>query len=288
MTPRNPRVAVARSAGRVAGGTLDGLAEVGRHTRFYAGTIRDVFVELLLKRRYMKEILRHVSTIAVGTGGLVVGGGLLTALIVMNVSVGGEAGLQGYKALETLGAEDFSGIVGSFAVVRIIIPVVSGIAYAGQVGAGFTAEIGAMRITEEIDALEVMSVKSRAYLVCTRMVAGIIVMVPMYFVALYVGFLGVRITAVNAFGVSSGLYQYYFDLYLPPIDILYSGIQVLVLTVVLTLVHCYYGYNASGGPVGVGIAVGRAVRLSMILVAVLSLVMQVIFWGTGDTVSLSG
>jgi phospholipid/cholesterol/gamma-HCH transport system permease protein len=241
-----------------------------------------------VKRRYLKEILRHVSTIAVGTGGLVVGGGLLTALIVMNVSVGGEAGLQGYKALETLGAEDVSGIVGSFAVVRIIIPVVSGIAYAGQVGAGFTAEIGAMRITEEIDALEVMSVKSRAYLVCTRMVAGIIDMVPMYFVALYVGFLGVRITAVNAFGVSPGLYQYYFDLYLPPIDILYSGIQVLVLTIVLTLVHCYYGYNASGGPVGVGIAVGRAVRLSMILVAVLSLVMQVIFWGTGDTVSLSG
>ena len=283
-----PLVAARLGASRMSGATVEGLAEVGRHIRFYAGTVRDIFVELLWRRRYLKEILRHASTVAVGTGGLVTGGGLLMALIVMNASVGGEAGLQGYKALETLGAEDFSGIVGSLAVVRIIIPVVSGIAYSGQVGAGFTAEIGAMRITEEIDALEVMSIRSRAYLVCTRTIAGILVMVPMYFVALYVGFLGVRFTAVNAFGVSSGLYEYYFELYLPPIDILYSAIQVLVLTAVLTVVHCYYGFHASGGPVGVGIAVGRAVRLSMILVAVLSLVMQVIFWGTGDTVSLSG
>ena len=152
-------------------------------------------------------------------------------------------------------------------------------------GAGFTAEIGAMRISDEIDALEVMSVPSLSYLVATRVTATLIALTPIYLISLFASFFATKLVTTELFGLSPGVYDYYFRLYLPPIDIVYSVIKMVVFTIVVTLIHCYYGYNATGGPAGVGVAVGRAIRASIVTIVVLNFGLSLLFWGDGSTVT---
>ena len=146
-----------------------------------------------------------------------------------------------------------------------------------------------MRISEEIDALEVMSVPSLVYLVCTRLVAMVVALIPLYLVALFTSFFGTRVMTTGCSACRPGLYDYYFNLYLPPIDILYSVIKVVVFAIEVCLIHSYYGYYASGGPVGVGRAVGVAIRTTIIVVVLTNLLLSYLFWGGGaPTVSLTG
>ncbi|MGH9187476.1 MAG: ABC transporter permease, partial [Acidimicrobiales bacterium] len=196
--------------------------------------------------------------------------------------------LQGFKGLEQIGAESFTGLIGSFANTREITPLIAGVAFAAQVGAGFTAELGAMRISDEIDALEVMAVPSRTYLVATRVTAAIIAIIPLYLVALFASFYATKLISTRFFGMSAGVYDYYFELYLPFIDVIFSLVKAVIFAIVVALIHCYYGYNASGGPAGVGVAVGRAIRLSIVMVVVLNFILSLVFWGGGNTVSLTG
>jgi phospholipid/cholesterol/gamma-HCH transport system permease protein len=196
--------------------------------------------------------------------------------------------LQGFKGLEQIGVQSFTGLIGSFANTREVTPIIAGVAFAAQVGAGFTAELGAMRISDEIDALEVMSVPSFVYLVCTRVVAALICIIPLYLFSLYASFFATRLVTTKFFGLSPGVYDHYFRLYLPPIDVFYSLAKACIFAVVVSLIHCYYGYYATGGPAGVGVAVGRAIRLSIVTVVVLNLVLSVIFWGGGNTVRVAG
>ncbi|HEX4866608.1 MAG TPA: ABC transporter permease, partial [Acidimicrobiales bacterium] len=145
-----------------------------------------------------------------------------------------------------------------------------------------------MRISDEIDALEVMSVPSKPYLVATRVTAAAIAIVPLYLISLFASFFATKLVSTMFFGLSNGVYDYYFRLYLPPIDVLYSLIKAGIFATVVALIHCYYGYHATGGPAGVGVAVGRAIRLSIVAVVVLNLVLSLVFWGGGNTVSLTG
>ena len=169
---------------------------------------------------------------------------------------GTEVGLQGYAALNQLGTAAFSGFVSAYFNTREIAPLVAGIALAATVGCGFTAQLGAMRISEEVDALEVMAIPSLPFLVTTRIIAGLIAIVPLYVVGLLSSYFATRLTVTKFFGQSTGTYDHYFNLFLPPGDVLWSFGKVLVFAVVVILIHCYHGYNASGGPAGVGVAVG--------------------------------
>jgi phospholipid/cholesterol/gamma-HCH transport system permease protein len=145
-----------------------------------------------------------------------------------------------------------------------------------------------MRISDEIDALEVMSVPSKPYLVATRVTAALIAIIPLYLISLFASFFATRLVSTKLFGLSPGVYDYYFRLYLPVKDVFFSLSKAVLFATVVALIHCYYGYNASGGPAGVGVAVGRAIRLSIVAVVVLNLVLSLIFWGGGNTVSLTG
>jgi phospholipid/cholesterol/gamma-HCH transport system permease protein len=145
-----------------------------------------------------------------------------------------------------------------------------------------------MRISEEIDALEVMSVPSKTYLVATRVAAALLAIIPLYLISLFASFFATKVVSTQFFGLSNGVYDYYFRLYLPVIDVVFSLIKAGIFAVVVALIHCYYGYHATGGPAGVGVAVGRAIRLSIVAVVVLNLVLSLIFWGGGNTVSLTG
>jgi phospholipid/cholesterol/gamma-HCH transport system permease protein len=145
-----------------------------------------------------------------------------------------------------------------------------------------------MRISDEIDALEVMSVPTFVYLVCTRVVAALITIVPLYLIALFSSFFATELVTTQFFGLSQGVYDHYFRLFLPPIDIFYSLLKAMIFAVAVALIHCYYGYFASGGPAGVGVAVGRAIRLSIVTVVLLNLILSLVMWGGGNTVRIAG
>lgn len=262
--------------------TLDRLGqELSFYLRALAWTPRAV-------RRYFKEILRILGEVTLGSGSLAVIGGTVGVITAMTFFTGTEVGLQGYAALNQLGTAAFSGFVSAYFNTREIAPLVAGIALAATVGCGFTAQLGAMRISEEVDALEVMAIPSLPYLVTTRIVGGLVAIVPLYVLGLLSSYFATRLTVTLSYGQSTGTYDHYFNEFLPPTDVLWSFGKVLIFAVVVILIHCYHGYNASGGPAGVGVAVGKAVRTSIVAVSVIDLFLSMAIWGASTTVRLAG
>lgn len=280
---RRPRVV--RGLGKAADAPIGLLDTFFDHLRFYVRILRAMPKAL----RYPKEIGILMSDIAIGPGALVIGGGMFFVVMSISFFTGTEVGLEGFTGLSQIGAQAFTGVISSLANTREITPLVAGVALAAQVGAGFTAQLGAMRISEEVDALEVMGVNSVVYLVATRVWAALITMIPLYLAALFSSYLATELIVTKFFGLSTGTYQHYFQLFLPPVDIFYSFLKAMVFAVVVTLIHCYYGYNAAGGPAGVGVAAGRAIRLSIIVVVLLNLFLSmVLFGGVNITARLVG
>jgi phospholipid/cholesterol/gamma-HCH transport system permease protein len=165
--------------------------------------------------------------------------------------------------------------------------VACGQALAATVGAGATAELGAMRISEEIDALEVMSIRSIAFLASTRVVSGFIVIIPLYGLAITLAFLSAQFTTVLFYGQSIGTYNHYFHTFLRLNDVAWSFAEVILVAVVVMTTHCYYGYTASGGPVGVGEAVGRSMRLSLITIVVVVVLTAMAVYGKNPNFNLT-
>jgi phospholipid/cholesterol/gamma-HCH transport system permease protein len=277
-----------RTLRRVAFSIEARAAGLGAFTVFSARVIWHALADIVLRMRYRTTVLRHTSDVVAGAGAVVIGGGMVFVVGAMALAVGATVGVQAVAGLSQLGAESYIGIVGALANTREITPLIAGVALSAQVGASFTAEIGAMRISDEIDALEVMSVPSLVYLVSTRIVALVLALVPLYLVALFTSFFGTRFVTTELFGASPGLYDYYFRLYLPPIDILYSVLKVAVFAIQVGLIHGYFGYTATGGPAGVGRGVGVAIRLTIISLISTNLLLSYVFWGSTTTVSLTG
>jgi phospholipid/cholesterol/gamma-HCH transport system permease protein len=238
--------------------------------------------------RYPKEILRLLAEVTLGSGGLAVIGGTVGVITAMTFFTGAQVGLSGYAALNQIGTAAFSGFVSAYFNTREIAPLVAGIALAATVGCGFTAQLGAMRISEEVDALEVMAIPSMPFLVTTRILAGLIAIIPLYVVGLLSSYFATRLTVTLYYGQSPGTYDHYFNQFLPPGDVMWSFGKVLVFSVVVILIHCYHGYTASGGPAGVGVAVGHAVRTSIVAVNVIDLLLSMAIWGSSTTVRLAG
>jgi phospholipid/cholesterol/gamma-HCH transport system permease protein len=237
---------------------------------------------------YKKEIARILAETTLGSGALAVIGGTVGVILAMCFFTGTEVGLQGFAALNQLGTAQLAGFVSAYFNTREIAPLVAAIGLAATVGCGFTAQLGAMRISEEVDALEVMAIPSLPFLVTTRIIGGLIAIVPLYVVGLLSSYFASRLVITKFFGQSTGTYDQYFTQFLPPGDVLWSFGKVLVFAVVVILIHCYYGYNASGGPAGVGVAVGRAVRTSIVAINVLDLLLSMAIWGATTTVRLAG
>ncbi len=120
------------------------------------------------------------------------------------------------------------------------------------------------------------------------MIAGLVAVIPLYAIGLLTSYVGSRLVVVYFQGQSAGTYDHYFALFLPPVDVFLSFLKVIGFAVVIILIHCYYGYTASGGPAGVGQAVGRAVRLSIVAINVLDFFLSLAIWGTTTTVRIAG
>ena len=261
------------------------LDDLGAQLAFHARAVGAVPRTL---RRYKKEVVRLLAEVSFGSGALAVVGGTVGVIAFMTFFTGTEVGLQGYQALNQLGSSAFTGFVSAYFNTREISPLVAAIALSATVGCGFTAQLGAMRISEEVDALEVMGVPSLPFLVTTRMIAGFVAVIPLYVIGLLASYLATRVMVTQYFGQSPGTYDYYFHLFLPPVDVLWSFGKALVFSVVVVLVHCYYGYTASGGPAGVGVAVGRAVRLAIVAVNIIDFFLSLAIWGATTTVRIAG
>jgi phospholipid/cholesterol/gamma-HCH transport system permease protein len=145
-----------------------------------------------------------------------------------------------------------------------------------------------MRIAEEIDALEVMGIRSVAYLASTRVTSGVLVVIPLYCVAVLMAFLAARVGTTAVYGQSSGVYDHYFNTFLNPTDLIWSFFAAIMVAIAVMLVHTYYGYTAAGGPAGVGEAVGRSVRTSMVVLAFVVLAISLSVYGQSGNFNLSG
>ncbi|UXY22716.1 ABC transporter permease [Streptomyces cynarae] len=264
---------------------LRSLEDLGAQLSFYGRSLAWTGRTL---RRYKKEILRLLAEVSFGRGALAVVGGTVGVIAFMSFFTGTEVGLQGYAALNQLGTSNFVAFLSAYFNTREIAPLVAGLALSATVGAGFTAQLGAMRISEETDALEVMGVPSLPFLVTTRMIAGFVAVIPLYVIGLLSSYLAARTITTGYYGQSTGTYDHYFHQYLPPVDVLWSFGKVIVFAVLIILVHCYYGYHASGGPAGVGVAVGRAVRTSIVAINVLDFFLSLAIWGANTTVRIAG
>ncbi|MER5179406.1 ABC transporter permease [Streptomyces sp. NPDC002896] len=270
---------------RFVGRPLRSLEELGTQLSFYGRSLAWTGRTL---RRYKKEILRLLAEVSFGRGALAVVGGTVGVIAFLSFFTGTEVGLQGYAALNQLGTSNFVAFLSAYFNTREIAPLVAGLALSATVGAGFTAQLGAMRISEETDALEVMGVPSLPFLVTTRMIAGFVAVIPLYVIGLLSSYFAARTITTGYYGQSAGTYDHYFQQYLPPVDVLWSFGKVIVFAVVIILVHCYYGYYASGGPAGVGVAVGRAVRTSIVAINVLDFFLSLAIWGANTTVRIAG
>lgn len=257
----------------------------GHHALFYARAFLGV-PRALTKHRL--EVLRLLGEVSFGSGALAMIGGTVVTVGFLTAFAGIELGIQGYSQLSNIGVETLTGFVSAYINTRLAAPIIAGIALVATVGAGFTAQLGAMRVSEEIDALEVMAVHPQIYLVSTRVAAGLVAVIPLYAVALLASYLCTRLIVTVVMGQSAGAYDHYFATFLIPSDIIASFVKVSVMAVAVMCVHCYYGFNASGGPAGVGRAVGRAVRLSLITVLFIDMLMSFALYGARDTLHLSG
>jgi len=257
---------------------------IGAQTEFFGRTLRSSGDAVA---NYRGEVVRLIAQMSLGTGALALIGGTVVIVGFLTLAAGALVAVQGYNQLAGIGVEALTGFISAYLNVRVIAPVNAGIALAATIGAGATAPIGAMRIAEEIDALEVMGVRSIAYLASTRLIAGVIVVIPLYCVAVLMAFLAARLGTVWVYGQSSGVYDHYFNTFLISTDLLWSFLQVIVVAVVVMLIHTQYGYNASGGPAGVGEAVGRAVRASLISVVFVVVLTAIAIYGKSGNFHLA-
>lgn len=262
-----------------------GWNRVGAQTEFYSrtiGSIGDVFIH------YRAELVRLIAQMGLGAGALAVVGGTVVIVGFLTLTTGALVAVQGYNQFAQVGVEALTGFASAFFNVRLIAPLTAGIGLAATIGAGATAQLGAMRINEEIDALEVMGIRSIAYLASTRLVAGVIVVLPLYCVAVLMSFFSARAGTTIGYGQSSGVYDHYFNTFLNPTDLIWSFFLAIAMAIVIMLVHTYYGFTAAGGPAGVGEAVGRAVRTSLVAVAVVAMFLSLAIYGQSGNFNLAG
>ena len=265
-----------RARTTVVGAVSTPLRGVGQWTLF----IGQVFWYLALTvRRYSRQTLAATINMAWGRGSLIVDGGTISVLLILGVATGASLGIEALAILNILGFGPLAGIIAGIGAVRVLGPIVAGIAFMSQAGTRMTAEIGAMRISEEIDAVEAIGLRPIPFVVGTRLIGALTCVIPGYLLTLMGVFYTIETVAVTFGGEPGGTYSHYFVQFLNPIDLLYSTIKLTIYCVAVTLIHCYYGYFASGGPVGVGQASGRAVRASLVTIVVLDFTTTVLLWG---------
>ena len=222
-------------------------------------------------RPYAGETLRQAGVLALGS---------TMVIVVMAFLMGSACGLQASAATRSLGGGSSLGVFTAFCTTREVVPFIFGFILAAKVGCGIVAELGSMRVHDEVDALEVMGVPSITYLVTTRLVAAMMIVPLIYAVAVIAGQFGAWLVSVVYFAdVSQGTYSLGFYSALSPADLLYSSIKGLTIALLVVSVSLYYGYNVRGGPVEVGMATARSMTVNLVLATLANMALTLVFWG---------
>lgn len=265
--PVSPVVArIQRAAQRAS----EPIVQLGHMLHFAGKAIAGI---PLVLRSYRNEYTRLLSDVAWGNGSLVVGGGTAGVALVLGIVVGVMVGIEGYNFLQLLGLGPAVGIISSLVNTRELAPIAAALAFATQSGCRFTAQLGAMRIGEEIDALDSLAIPPIPFTVTTRLMASITAIIPLYVVCLGVSYLSTQVVVALISGGSTGGYAHYFGLMLSGTDIFYSVVKCVVFVAICSVLQCYYGFYASGGPEGVGIAAGHAMRSAISVVVVVNMLL---------------
>ncbi|WP_327142917.1 MULTISPECIES: ABC transporter permease [unclassified Nocardia] len=269
----------------VATSPRDFIARIGHQVFFF---LRSLGSMPMAFKQYPKEVWRLLSDVTWGNGNLIVGGGTIGVVLILSAFGGMTVAIQGYTSLNLLGLSPLTGAISAFATTRELGPMLATLAFAAQAGCRFTAQLGAMRISEEIDALESVAIRPLPYLVSTRMIAAMIAIVPLYCLALPFAYISCSLTVQLIGGTASGTFQHYFYQFLVPVDVLYSLLKAIIFVAITTFIQCYYGFFASGGPEGVGVAAGRAIKYCIIAVVFADLFITLAIWGVNPGIRISG
>lgn len=261
------------------------VANAGHFTHFLGQTAGAIPIAV---GRYRREFFRLLSDIAWGNGSIVVGGGTVGVALVLGVTAGALAGVEGYNALNLLGLGSATGLLAAFSITRELAPMMLGLAFTTQAGCRFTAQLGAMRINEEIDAVESLAIKPIPYLVSTRVMASVVAAVPLLVVSLAVTYLSCEVIVGFSSASSTGTYMHYFGMFVSSTDVVYAIVKATLFVFVSSTVQCYFGYFASGGPAGVGVAAGHAMRAAIIVIVVLNMLLTMGLWGIDSGARLGG
>src|SRR5271155_5612642 len=255
------------------------LGPAGEVVAFTARIVRDVWS--LRVFRFFGETLRQ-------SGILIIYSTLFIWGLVFIVGLGA-CGIEAAYLNQSTDAPSYAGVFAAWCNLREAVPYVFGYMVAAKGGTGVVAELGAMRISEEIDALEVMGVDSMLFLCATRLLAAWLVLPFIYVGAIGVAYLGSYTAIVQQLGyVSSGGYLQIFWQFQNPLDFLYSVIKGMSMATAIVLVACYYGYNASGGPVGVGKATAKSMVLNLVLIHLIGMFGTQVFWGGNPRAPIGG
>ena len=257
---------------------LDWLSSFGEIAKFAGRILGQVYS--LRVFRFFGETLRQAGILIVSSTIVIWG---------LVFIIGLQCGIEGAYFSRSVGAPSNAGVFAAWCDLREVVPYAFGYMMAAKVGTGIVAELGSMRISDEIDALEVMGIDSVLFLCATRLLASWLVLPFVYLAAVGAGFFASYLAVVEQIGeVSSGGYFLIFWMFQNPPDLLYSLIKGMVMATAIVLVGCYYGYNASGGPVGVGTATAKSMVLNIVLVHLIGMLGTQVFWGSNPRAPIGG
>jgi phospholipid/cholesterol/gamma-HCH transport system permease protein len=254
------------------------LSASGEIAKFAGRDLAEVFGGRVFK--YFGESLRQAGILVLGSAAVI---------WVLMFVLGLTCGIEGAYFNRSLGIPAYSGVFAAWCDLREVMPYGFGYMMSAKVGTGLVAEIGAMQISDEVDALEVMGISSMTFLVATRLLAAMITLPFMYLAGIGVGYIASYIAVVQQIAeVSSGAYLMVFWVFQNPPDALYSVIKAFAMGVAIVIVGCYYGYTASGGPVGVGTATAKSMVVNLVLVHLIGMIGTQIFWGANPRAPIGG
>jgi phospholipid/cholesterol/gamma-HCH transport system permease protein len=256
----------------------DWIASFGEIVKFCSRVVAEVFTLKVL--RFFGEALRQAGILILSSTIVIWG------LIFI---IGLQCGIEGAYFNRSVGSPAYAGVFAAWCDLRELVPYAFGYMMSAKIGTGIVAELGSMRISDEIDALEVMGIPSLTFLCATKLLASWLVLPFMYLAGIGAGFFASYLAVVQQIGeVSSGGFFLIFWMFQNPPDLLYSVIKGMTMATAIVLVGCYYGYNASGGPVGVGTATAKSMVLNIVLVHLIGMLGTQIFWGANPRAPIGG
>jgi phospholipid/cholesterol/gamma-HCH transport system permease protein len=254
------------------------VASFGDMSKFCGRVIGEVYS--LRVFRFFGETLRQAGILIISST-LVIWG--------LVFIIGLQCGIEGAYFTRAQGAPAYAGVFSAWCDLRELVPYAFGYMMSAKVGTGIVAELGSMRISDEIDALEVMGIDSVLFLCATRLLAAWMVLPFMYVAAIGAGFFASYLAVVQQIGeVSSGGFFLIFWMFQNPPDLIYSVLKAMTMSTLIVLIGCYYGYHASGGPVGVGRATAKSMVANIVGVHLIGMVGTQLFWGANPRAPIGG